>query len=87
MILEKLVKQAFIDRLGLNPGKNAIETFTRRFFDKHNIGELLTNSTDADYLDALKASAVESSRNKSRADEDAEATPEPSTEKTTGGRK
>ncbi len=55
MKLEKLVKDAFINRLGITPDRKAVEAFTRQFAARHKLSDLLEQATDQDYLAALKA--------------------------------
>jgi hypothetical protein len=84
--LEKLVKNAFADRLGITPDKEAVRAFTRRFFERHNIAELLAQATDEDYLAALKAVvAGRTSRTENTAS--APLAPSSADEKPKGGRK
>jgi hypothetical protein len=84
--LEKLVKNAFADRLGITPDKEAVKAFTRRFFEKHKIAELLGQATDEDYLAALKAVvAGRASRMENTAS--AASVPGSGDEKPKGGRK
>lgn len=95
MSLEKLVKTAFVNRFGITAQKKAVEAFTRRFFEKHNIAQLLEDASDGDYLAALKA--VVAGGSQSTTDDNPALTSDPSAattaisaldgEKPKGGRK
>lgn len=87
MSLEKLVKEEFYNRLGIQPEKKAVETFAARFFAKHQIKELLRDATDADFIDALKAMVNSRAEAITRQVEQNDTSDTPIPEKAKGGRK
>jgi hypothetical protein len=84
VILRQLIRQEFLNRLAIDPHRNAISAFAGRFFEKHRLVDLLRNETDSEFLGALKAVAQQRARRRSSDDAINDASGAPAKGKTGG---
>lgn len=59
MKLEKLIKQEFVERLGINPDANTVSAFARTLFERHQLAKALRDADDSEFMAALKIAAAQ----------------------------
>jgi hypothetical protein len=59
MKLEKLIKQEFVERLGINPDANTVSAFARTLFERHQLAKALRDADDSEFMAALKTAAAQ----------------------------